>query len=125
MIQNRATFSPFQRRQLPHVSIAMLRNFIFSRGALVADGAGPVVAATTLLLDPFCTTAEPKTIESDLLFPKEFATAQLQMRLLPHALDFLRFCSATQRRIFFFDPNAEYFAEQLTRIGIADLFEEF
>src|SRR5215471_3345521 len=98
MIQNRATFSPFQRRQLPHVSIAMLRNFIFSRGALVADGTGPVVAATTLLLDPFCTTPDPKTIESDFLFPEEFGTAHLQMRLLPHVLDFLRFCGATRRR---------------------------
>lgn len=107
---------------MPHLSIAMLRNFIFSRGGLLADGVGPVVAATNLLLDPFCPTAE---LKRNLLFSEDFATVQLQMRFLPNLLEFLRFCGATQRRIFFLDPNAEYFAGQMTRLGIADLFEEF
>ena len=44
--------------------------------------------------------------------------------LLPHALEFLRFCQATQRRVFLLSAiNEALFLEQSTRLGIAQFYE--
>jgi len=44
--------------------------------------------------------------------------------LLPHAIEFLRFCQATRRRVFLLSTIKEaHFAEQSARLGVAHFFE--
>lgn len=46
------------------------------------------------------------------------------VRLLPHALEFLRFCAATGRRMFLLSMSKEaHFAAQSKRLGVAHFFE--
>jgi dihydroneopterin aldolase len=46
------------------------------------------------------------------------------LQLLPHALEFLRFCQATRRRVFLLSTIKEaHFLEQSARLGVAHFFE--
>jgi len=54
-------------------------------------------------------------------FLTEYATVQDEIRLLPHTLEFLRFCAARQFGVYIastVDPNT--YANQTKRFGIAD-----
>jgi phosphoglycolate phosphatase len=131
----------------PHLSSWMLRNVIFDWSGTLADDLGPVVAATNLIFGRFG-KAELlleefrerfrlpfDAFDDDLLsgvaldeleprFPEHLIDCQHAVVLLPHALEFLRFCQATRRRVFLLSPIKEaHFAEQSARLGVAHFFE--
>src|SRR5206468_7021689 len=57
-------------------------------------------------------------------FPEHLIDCQHAVVLLPHALEFLRFCQGTRRRVFLLSTIREaHFAEQSARLGVAHFFE--
>jgi phosphoglycolate phosphatase len=122
----------------------MLRNLILDWSGTLADDLGPAVEATNfrrfgkaeLLLeefrerfrlpfDAFYDDLLPGVALSELpLFHEPVIDCQHAVALLPHALEFLRFCQATGRRVFLLSAIKEaHFAEQSARLGVAHFFE--
>jgi len=55
---------------------------------------------------------------------EHFIAGQYNGLLLPHALEFLRFCQATRRRVFLLGTmNEADYVQQSARLGVAHLFE--
>ena len=125
----------------------MLRNLILDWSGTLVDDFGSVVGArklffrrfghAELLLEEFreCCRWPFDTFYDDLLpdvalgelglFSDEhFIARQHTGQLLPHALEFLRFCQATRRRVFLLSTMHEArYAEQSARLGVAHFFE--
>jgi phosphoglycolate phosphatase len=125
----------------------MLRNLILDWSGTLADDPDPVAGArklifrrfghAELLLEEFreCCRWPFDAFNDDLLpdvalgeldpFSDEhFIARQHAGQLLPHALEFLRFCQATRRRVFLLSTmNEARYAERSTRLGIAHFFE--
>lgn len=125
----------------------MLRNLILDWSGTLADDLGPVFDATNLIIrrfgkpellfeefrerfrlpfDAFYEKLLPGIALSELepLFHAHFIDQQHALALLPHALEFLRFCQATRRRVFLLSTIKEaHFAEQSARLGVAHYFE--
>ena len=126
----------------------MLRNLIFDWSGTLADDLGPVADATNLIFrhygkpelvleefrerfrlpfDSFYEKVLPgvAAAELDALFHEHFIHRQQAVVLVPHALEFLRFCQATGRRVFLLSTIKEsHFAEQSGRLGVAHFFEQ-
>jgi phosphoglycolate phosphatase len=124
----------------------MLRNLILDWSGTLADDLGPVAGAANLifhrfgqaelLLEEFRESFRlpfgafhddllPGVALSELepLFCEHFDYRRA-VGLLPHALEFLRFCQATRRRVFLLSTmNAEHYVEQSARLGVAHFFE--
>ena len=124
----------------------MLRNLILDWSGTLADDLGPVAGAANLifhrfgqaelLLEEFRESFRlpfgafyddllPGIALSELepLFREDFHYRRA-VGLLPHALEFLRFCQATRRRVFLLSTmNAEHYVEQSARLGVAHFFE--
>lgn len=125
----------------------MLRNLILDWSGTLADDLGPVVDATNLIFrrfgkpdllleefrerfrlpfDSFYEEMLPGVASSELepLFHQHFIDCQHTVALLPHALEFLRFCQVSRRRLFLLSTiQASHFAEQSVRLGVAHFFE--
>ena len=125
----------------------MLRNLILDWSGTLADDLGPVAGArklifrrfghAELLLEEFreCSRGPFDAFYDDLLpdvalgelgpFSDEhFIAGQHTGLLLPHALEFLRFCQATRRRVFLLSTmNEADYVEQSARLGVAHFFE--
>ena len=125
----------------------MLRNLILDWSGTLADDPGPVAGArklifrrfgqAELLLEEFreCSRGPFDAFYDDLMpdiamgelgpFSDEhFIAGQHTSLLLPHALEFLRFCQATRRRVFLLSTmNEARYAEQSARLGVAHFFE--
>jgi phosphoglycolate phosphatase len=125
----------------------MLRNLIFDWSGTLADDPGTVVGAkklifrrsghAELLLEELaeCSRGPFDAFYHDLLpdvalgelgpFSDEhFIARQRTGQLLPHALEFLRFCQVTRRRVFLLSTmNEARYAEQSARLGVAHFFE--
>jgi phosphoglycolate phosphatase len=125
----------------------MLCNLILDWSGTLADDLGPVVDATNLIFrrfgkpdllleefrerfrlpfDSFYEELLPGVALSELepLFHEHFIDCRHAVVLLPHALDFLRFCQASRRRMFLLSTIKEaHFAEQSARLGVAHFFE--
>ena len=125
----------------------MLRNLIFDWSGTLADDLGPVVDATNLIFrhfgkpellledfrekfrlpfDSFYEELLPDVAlaELDALYHQHFADRQHAVGLLPHALEFLRFCHGSGRRLFLLSTIKQaHFAEQSARLGVAHFFE--
>ena len=126
----------------------MLRNLIFDWSGTLADDLGPVAEATNLIFrhygkpelmleefrerfrlpfDSFYEELLPGIApeELDALYHTHFIDRQQTVVLVPHALEFLRFCQATRRRVFLLSTIKEsHFAEQSARLGVAHFFEQ-
>src|SRR5450432_262618 len=126
----------------------MLRNLILDWSGTLADDLGPVADATNLIFrhygrpellleefrelfrlpfDSFYGELLPgvAAAELDALFHAHFIERQHAVVLLPHALEFLRFCQATRRRVFLLSTiKAAHFAEQSARLGVGHFFEQ-
>lgn len=128
-------------------SSGMLRNLILDWSGTLADDLRPVADATNLIFrrfgkpdllleefrerfrlpfDSFYAEHLPEVALSELepLFHEHFINCQQAVVLLPHALQFLRFCQATRRRVFLLSTiKPAHFAEQSARLGVAHFFE--
>jgi dihydroneopterin aldolase len=123
----------------------MLRNLILDCSGILVDDLGPVAGATNLI----CRFGQAELLLEELResvhwsfdsfrheLPEvyrgrleqllcENADAQCRVKLLPHALGFLRFCQATRRRVFLLGPtNEANCVEQLGELGVAHFFEQ-
>jgi phosphoglycolate phosphatase len=125
----------------------MLRNLILDWSGTLADDFGPVAGArklifrrfghAELLLEEFreCSRGPFDSFYDDLppdvalgkLGPfsdEHFISGQHNGLLLPHALEFLRFCHATRRRVFLLSTmNEADYVEQSARLGVVHFFE--
>jgi phosphoglycolate phosphatase len=125
----------------------MLRNLILDWSGTLADDFGPVAETrkfifrrfghAELLLEEFreCSRAPFDAFYNDRLpdialgelgpFSEEhFIAGQHTGLLLPHALEFLRFCQATQRQVFLLSTMSEAdYVEQSARLGVVHFFE--
>jgi phosphoglycolate phosphatase len=125
----------------------MLRNLILDWSGTLADDSSPVAGARKLfsrqfghpelLLEEFrdCSRGAFDAFSDDLppevalgglgpFFGEHFIAGQHNGLLLPHALEFLRFCQATRRRVFLLSTmNEADYVEQSARLGVADFFE--
>ncbi len=126
----------------------MLRNLIFDWSGTLVDDLGVVAEATNLIFRhygkpellleefrerfrlPFDSFYEEHLPgvglpEIEPLFHAHFVERQHAVVLLPHALEFLRFCRATGRRLFLLSASKDaHVAEQMARLGVTDFFEE-
>jgi len=124
----------------------MLRNLILDWSGTLADDVGPVAGETNLIFrrfgqaellleefresvrlpfDAFHNEPLPGIALSEVesLFCEHF-DCQHGVVLLPHALEFLRFCQTTRSRVFLLSTMREaHFAEQSARLGVAHFFE--
>ena len=125
----------------------MLRNFILDWSGTLVDDLGPVAAATNLIFrhfgkpeilleefrerfrlpfDSFYQEYLPDValVEIEPLFHSHFNSQENAVVLLPHALEFLRFCQATRRRVFVLSATKEiHVANQASRLGLDPYFE--
>ncbi len=125
----------------------MLRNLIFDWSGTLADDLGPVAETTNLIFRhfgkpeilleefrerfrlPFASfyqeyLPEVTLPEIEPLFHTHFRERQHTVSLLPHALEFLRFCRATRRPVFLLSATGErHLAEQAARLGVTQYFE--
>jgi len=125
----------------------MLRNLILDWSGTLADEPGPVAGAGKLIFqrsgqaellleqfrecrrwpfDAFYDDLSPDVPLGELgLFSHEHIIARQHTGLLlPHGLEFLRFCQATRRRVFLLSTMSEAnYAEQSARLGVAPFFE--
>jgi phosphoglycolate phosphatase len=125
----------------------MLRNLILDWSGTLVDDLGPVADATNLIFRQF---GKPELLleefrerfrlpfdsfyeellpgvplaELDTLYHQHFIDRQHAVALLPHALEFLRFCEASRRRLFLLSTIKQaHFSEQSERLAVARLFE--
>ncbi len=124
----------------------MLRNLIFDWSGTLVDDLAPVAEATNLIFRhygkpellleefresfrlPFASFYEEHLPgvglpEIEPLFHAHFVGRQESVALLPHALEFLRFCQATRRRVFLLSATKDsHVAEQAARLGSRPIF---
>jgi len=125
----------------------MIRNVLLDWSGTLADDLSAVVRATNLIfaeygrrdltLDEFrhhfrlpfsgfYAELLPEATSEGLeaLYERFFFGLQGEIPLLPGALDFLKFCRGTGRRMFLLSTiKATHFEEQATRLGVRDFFE--
>jgi phosphoglycolate phosphatase-like HAD superfamily hydrolase len=125
----------------------MIKNVLLDWSGTLADDLGPVLTATNeifshygrapLTLDQFrhhfrlpfsgfYAELLPEATEEGLeaLYERFFHGLNDHVALLPGALDFLKFCQSTNRRMFLLSTiKASHFEMQSTRLGVRHFFE--